>query len=394
LTVLVLTVRVLTVQVLAVLVLAVLVLVVPVLTVPVLAGRGPAIGAWAGALAADDGTTTTTPSTVESTSTTAAPAPTTAPPATSQLPPAEPPVSPSRPGRTSSAPTTTTTTIPPGDLDGPEPPGPHVVPPGAQAVIDAVRRSAPNSTEALMAALHPLVDLGMTEQQAAIAGMGRFPVAGVAHFRDDWLEARFDGGFHFHHGCDVFAAGGTPVRSPTDGVLRQSSDTLGGIVDYVTQADGTYFYMAHLSAYTPGQVSGQAVKTGDVIGFVGNSGDAAGGPTHVHFEYHPGGGGPVDPKAELDRWVADALAAAPSLVAARQGLMSTPDGAAVDSPQAAGPEQGPLAQGFVAGPSPDTQLSVVKSRRASTGRSVMAVVSFLVLSLLMANLLDRRRPLD
>jgi hypothetical protein len=194
-----------------------------------------------------------------------------------------------------------------------------VIPPGAQALIDAVRRTPPNSNADLIASLRPLIDAGLTEQQAYFLGMGRFPVAGPANFSDDWLYPRFDGGFHFHHGCDVFAAGGTPVRSPANGVLRQSSDTLGGITDYVTQSDGTYFYMAHLSAYVVGQRSGQQVKVGDIIGFVGNTGDAAGGATHVHFEVHPGGGGPVDPKPYLDQWLADAKAAVPALIASIKG---------------------------------------------------------------------------
>ena len=56
--------------------------------------------------------------------------------------------------------------------------------------------------------------------------------------------------------------------------------------------------------------------TVDVLAFVGNSGDAAGGATHIHFEIHPRGGEPVDPKPFLDAWLADALAAAPGLVAA------------------------------------------------------------------------------
>jgi len=164
--------------------------------------------------------------------------------------------------------------------------------------------------------------MGYTEQQAYFLGMGHFPVAGLAAFSDDWLFPRFDGGFHFHHGCDIFATGGTPVRSPADGVLRQSSDTLGGTTDYVTQSDGTYYYMAHLSAYVPGQHSGQQVHVGDIIGFVGNSGDAVGGATHVHFEVHPGGGGPVDPKPYLDRWLAEADGAVPALIARLRGTQS------------------------------------------------------------------------
>ena len=152
-----------------------------------------------------------------------------------------------------------------------------------------------------------------------MVGFGRFPVAGLATFSDDWLMPRFTGTFHLHHGTDVFAAGGTFVRSPSDGVLRLESDPLGGTSAYVTEPGGTYYYLTHLAGYAPGVRSGQHVHVGDVIAFVGNTGDAAGGATHVHFEIHPAGGGPVDPKPILDAWIADALAAAPALVAGLTG---------------------------------------------------------------------------
>jgi murein DD-endopeptidase MepM/ murein hydrolase activator NlpD len=83
----------------------------------------------------------------------------------------------------------------------------------------------------------------------------------------------------------------------------------------VTTKDGTFFYMAHLSAFAPGQKTGQAVHAGDVVGSVGATGDAAGGAPHCHFEVHPRGGAATDPKAILDGWLADALAQAPAAVA-------------------------------------------------------------------------------
>src|SRR5207302_7058209 len=91
---------------------------------------------------------------------------------------------------------------------------------------------------------------------------------------------------------------------------------VGGISAYVSLPDGTFFYGAHLSAFVDGQRSGMAVKTGEVIGFVGNTGDAIGGTPHLHFEIHPKGGAAVDPKSYLDQWVKDAVANAPSIIAA------------------------------------------------------------------------------
>jgi hypothetical protein len=205
--------------------------------------------------------------------------------------------------------------------DGAVPPGgaARVVPPGAQAAIDAVKRSPANSTKRLIQALRPLQNLGLTEEEAIQAGFGRFPVGGQANFSDDWLFPRYTPTFHLHQGTDVFAAFGTPVRAPADGTLRQSDGAVGGLAAYVEEANGTYYYMAHLRGFVPGQSSGRHVKVGEVVGYTGDSGDARGGPPHVHFEVHPGGGGAVDPKAFLDRWLAEALADVPGLIDSLEG---------------------------------------------------------------------------
>ena len=209
----------------------------------------------------------------------------------------------------------TTTTVPTGDGDGNPPPGaPRTVPPGAQRQIDSVPRSSPNNTSVLMDALQPLVDeFGLTETEAWVIGFGRFPVAGPASFTHDWQNARYTPSFHLHQGTDIFASLGTPVRAPFDGVLRHGDGGAGGTSAYVTMPDGTFAYNAHLAAWVPGQQSGQHVKQGEVIGFVGNTGNAEGGAHHNHFELHPKGGAAVDPKAYLDLWIAEAIAQAPAL---------------------------------------------------------------------------------
>src|SRR4051794_385570 len=163
----------------------------------------------------------------------------------------------SSPSSTSTSSSSTTTTTLGGEGDGQEPTTPQTLPAGAAAIINGVKRTPPNSTAKLLAALQPLVDAGLSEQQAAIIGFGRFPAAGPANFSDDWLTPRWAGAFHFHHGCDIFAAGGTPARAPADGVLKLNSDPLGGISAYVTEADGTYYYLTHLAGYAPGLVTGQ-----------------------------------------------------------------------------------------------------------------------------------------
>jgi murein DD-endopeptidase MepM/ murein hydrolase activator NlpD len=152
--------------------------------------------------------------------------------------------------------------------------------------MSGVRRSSANGTQKLLDALAPMQDLGVSPADAISQGFGRFPVAGVASFVDDWWYPRSALPFHLHQGTDIFAAAGTPVRAPADGTLKLTNGGLGGLSAYVTQPDGTYFYMAHLSGFAPDKAEGQQVKVGDVVGFVGNTGDAAGGATHLHFEIH------------------------------------------------------------------------------------------------------------
>jgi hypothetical protein len=81
----------------------------------------------------------------------------------------------------------------------------------------------------------------------------------------------------------------------------------------VTQADGTYWYLAHLSQVLI--ADGAPVTPGTILGLVGDTGNAKGGAPHVHVEVHPDGGEPTDPKAYLDQAYAEALGAAPARVA-------------------------------------------------------------------------------
>ena len=144
-----------------------------------------------------------------------------------------------------------------------------------------------------------------------------FPVAGPASYSDDWHAPRTAGGFHLHEGTDIFADRGTPVIASTDGAISHiatgPSGGLGGTSLDLTGSDGTVYYFAHLDDFAEGMANGTKVTQGQVLGFVGNSGDAEGGATHLHFEIHPDGGEAVPPVPYLDRWVADALQSAHSL---------------------------------------------------------------------------------
>ncbi|MDE0804562.1 MAG: M23 family metallopeptidase [Acidimicrobiales bacterium] len=260
-----------------------------------------------------DGTTTTTGPTTTTTLVDTSTTTTTVPPSTTTTaPPA----------------TTTTTTVPPvtttpddasdggGDGDGGDPTAPRTVPSDAQQIINSVVRSGPSSSEALFEAVQELVDLGLTTEEAVRIGFGRFPVAGVANYTHDWLFPRYGPGFRFHHGTDVFAPFGTPLRATVDGIATAKTSELGGLSVKVTLPDGTYFYYAHLSALAEGFESGMAVETGDIVGFVGDSGNAKGGSPHLHFGVFPKAGAPSDPKPLLDQWLAEATEALPGIIEA------------------------------------------------------------------------------
>jgi murein DD-endopeptidase MepM/ murein hydrolase activator NlpD len=108
------------------------------------------------------------------------------------------------------------------------------------------------------------------------------PVPGSA-FGDGFGAPRYAGGFHLHAGVDMLANYGTPIYAPFDGVAYTSYNTLGGNAVYVKGKYG-YVYNAHLQSYSAN--SNGPVQAGDVIGYVGDTGDATGTP-HDHFEFHP-----------------------------------------------------------------------------------------------------------
>ena len=118
---------------------------------------------------------------------------------------------------------------------------------------------------------------------------------------------------HWHEGIDIFAPAGTPLLAAERGVVtRTGSGRLGGLTLWIKGESGANWYYAHLLDFAPGVEAGLAVEAGDIVGYVGNTGNAVSTPAHVHLELHPGGGEPVDPypllKVVSDRELA-ALAA-------------------------------------------------------------------------------------
>lgn len=110
------------------------------------------------------------------------------------------------------------------------------------------------------------------------------PVAGATRF--DFLDTFGDprAGGRRHEGIDIFAARGTPVLSAADAVvLRAGWNNLGGNSVMVLGPGFQRFYYAHLDAYAEGLAAGALLRAGDLIGYVGNTGNAERTPPHLHF---------------------------------------------------------------------------------------------------------------
>jgi len=104
-----------------------------------------------------------------------------------------------------------------------------------------------------------------------------------------------DGG-RTHEGEDIMAVKGTPIVSPTAGVVLRTEvgDSEGNAV-YVAAPGGYTYVFMHLDHFGEGVVAGTQLQPGSLIGYVGDTGDAAGGPAHLHFEVHDTSDTPIDP---------------------------------------------------------------------------------------------------
>jgi murein DD-endopeptidase MepM/ murein hydrolase activator NlpD len=120
---------------------------------------------------------------------------------------------------------------------------------------------------------------------------------GRTSFIDSWGDSRSGG--RAHKGTDMFAAWDEPIYAVRSGRVATGNGGLGGKTIWLLGDNGIAFYYAHLSGFNVS--SGQTVSQGQTIGFNGNSGNASGGPPHLHFEIHPGGRGSaaVNPYATL-----------------------------------------------------------------------------------------------
>lgn len=113
------------------------------------------------------------------------------------------------------------------------------------------------------------------------------PVQGVPRNRiaDTWGQSRANGA-RTHQASDIMAPGGTPVIAAAPGTVEKLfySNGGGGITVYVRSPDNLWtYYYAHLQDYAPGLHEGQVVSAGQLLGFVGDTGNAGTGNFHLHF---------------------------------------------------------------------------------------------------------------
>ena len=143
-----------------------------------------------------------------------------------------------------------------------------------QAVLAAARRSGGGS--------------GLPSSQTAGVVC---PVAGSSWFIDTWGAPRSGG--RTHKGVDMAAAYGAKLVAMNSGKVRLNFHSSGGRQIYLTANDGNFYYYAHLSGYAPGLATGQRVDKGQVIGYVGSTGNAS--TAHLHLGMGISGGPLVNP---------------------------------------------------------------------------------------------------
>jgi murein DD-endopeptidase MepM/ murein hydrolase activator NlpD len=134
--------------------------------------------------------------------------------------------------------------------------------------------------------------LGMGQEEIMRAVYRPFIIGGEAAWTDTWGAPRFGPGpiVRTHEGQDVFCRYGDPVLAPEAGVVSYSDGGLGGISARVHTSTSSYYYLTHLSATNADKLpAGSSVQAGDIVGFCGNTGNAATTPPHVHFGWYVNG---------------------------------------------------------------------------------------------------------
>jgi murein DD-endopeptidase MepM/ murein hydrolase activator NlpD len=166
---------------------------------------------------------------------------------------------------------------------------------------DGAKKDTPDSR------LPPIRQIPFNVFPKLTAGGYVFPVYGPASYTNSFGAPRANTGWH--HGEDIFAPLGAPILAVANGIVFSVGwNDVGGLRLWLQDLAGNEFYYAHLSAFSPLAVNGAQVRAGDVLGFMGNTGDAEATPPHLHFEIHPaalmymGYDGVVAPYPYLNGW--------------------------------------------------------------------------------------------
>ncbi len=160
-------------------------------------------------------------------------------------------------------------------------------PPRAEPLAPALASGAPLTLAATPPSTPPVQ--AQAQAPAVIAPSGLLlPVQGItsSQLQDTFTDARSEG--RVHDAIDILAAEGTPVLAVADGQIEKLFDSdRGGLTIYQFEPGGTYcYYYAHLQRYADGLAEKQQVKRGQVIGYVGSTGNASAEAPHLHFEVH------------------------------------------------------------------------------------------------------------
>jgi murein DD-endopeptidase MepM/ murein hydrolase activator NlpD len=158
----------------------------------------------------------------------------------------------------------------------------HVSAPVAVAVASPPAAGKPEPAAVAIAGSVPSPDVSSTLRERELL----MPVDGIrpGDLRDTFSDRR-GGGSRSHEALDIMAPRGTPVRAVEDGVIQKlfTSDA-GGLTIYQFDPTETFsYYYAHLDSYADGLHEGQQVRKGDLIGYVGSTGNASPDAPHLHF---------------------------------------------------------------------------------------------------------------
>jgi murein DD-endopeptidase MepM/ murein hydrolase activator NlpD len=181
----------------------------------------------------------------------------------------------------------------------------------AQTAPPAVPEAGPEPADApQLLPSRPAPLLGGVPQlvePAVSAGPYVFPVYGATSWSDQYGTGRLDHGWQ--HGIDIFGGLGQPLVATATGTLYSVGwNHAAGNRLWLRDRQGNTYLYSHLSAFSTLVKNGAHVREGQVIGFMGDTGNAGGLPTHLHFELHPvstlflGTDGAVDPGPYLTKW--------------------------------------------------------------------------------------------